>query len=1130
MDAFEILGGPNLRGRGRPRIREPTNNNNRPVGRPKMYGDLSLQERMRLAQKKFQDKKKEQKKKETLRLQDLKIKEEQAKIINREQSKQLQKQQQTIKRNQKNINKQRQQQYTISIYPEYVDTETIRKSSGNTYINHYWDASQIQNLSKISIALGEQEALKYIYQQYQQYKNNNNYYFRFFIEYQIGPQNNKKTITLSTQYVSYKTVLKDMKRIINETYMQYNTQNIGKMTTVIFTVLIPNERAGASSHKSVNQANKIWYSFNKPTRTNCLYTSLYLAMHPDMIEKYMDDPKTINEPSKKLKKHINPEKKEYSTGEELKKSSNYLKRPIILYNNIYQKLEEYHPENNSIDKRKRPTRIKNTLEIQIKDNHYIALIRKTDINITNEKYIDKLESKEVRLEKFNEKCKRITKFRKYEELNTKIATWDIETFCNDDRTIQCYAVGFAMYKDDQEYYKDFWGLDAQFQFFEFLYYNREILNEYTLYAHNGGKFDLMNALKEYLLQSDKWKIDNNIELNGSFIKLNIKSPDGYVINFLDSAKMLVGTLEKLTKDFKVEHQKLIETVNHNDINENNYNDIPELKPYLKNDCLGLLEVMTSFNQTVFDMTYVNETKYNKKKNDWVHNQGGLNMTNFLTGATLSKQYYWNRHYEHYKYPIYTNTDEIDSFIRKSYYGGRVEMSQLGLVEKKLYYLDYTSLYPACGTYDLPYGEPEYIKFNNSSILPDSFFGFIKCLVKTKCNKRRPIHGDKSLNKLCFREHQKWEEMTLFSEEVRYGIEKDMYDYQFIEGYQYLKAPIMKEVFTECFEKKATSKDEGKPAMAQAWKIILNSLYGFWGLRTKDRDSVKIYPKGDSPVFNYLQSGKLLNESDVGNYTILRVLNDLEITDFNVGIASAISSYGRIRLINLIHDIEDMNYKVYMNDTDSIITDCNISKYDDLMQNYMWDGCGDELGSLKNEADELIEKSIKNKDKNIDKVADYLPIELSIVYEYADNDTKDKLKKLALSEIAKKEGGLIAFDRAIFYGCKFYGLQKLFNDKYIDITKCKGYKQTKGKDELTFNDMLKLIDKTKSKDDNDFGYFDMYNKSLEQKQIQFRIPKCNMLSETQPFRYTIPSITKQFKQIYTKGNVDSNGVITPLINM
>ena len=56
---------------------------------------------------------------------------------------------------------------------------------------------------------------------------------------------------------------------------------------------------------------------------------------------------------------------------------------------------------------------------------------------------------------------------------------------------------------------------------------------------------------------------------------------------------------------------------------------------LANDCLGLLEVMSSFNQTVYDMTYVNEKYYSKKKNDFVNNEGGLNMTNFLTGATLA---------------------------------------------------------------------------------------------------------------------------------------------------------------------------------------------------------------------------------------------------------------------------------------------------------------------------------------------------------------------------------------------------------------------------------------------------------------------------------------------------------------
>lgn len=41
------------------------------------------------------------------------------------------------------------------------------------------------------------------------------------------------------------------------------------------------------------------------------------------------------------------------------------------------------------------------------------------------------------------------------------------------------------------------------------------------------------------------------------------------------------------------------------------------------------------------------------------------------------------------------------------------------------------------------------------------------------------------------------------------------------------------------------------------------------------------------------------------------------------------------------------------DTDSIITDCCIKNYPDLMENYMWDGCGKELGSLKNECEDML---------------------------------------------------------------------------------------------------------------------------------------------------------------------------------
>ena len=104
------------------------------------------------------------------------------------------------------------------------------------------------------------------------------------------------------------------------------------------------------------------------------------------------------------------------------------------------------------------------------------------------------------------------------------------------------------------------------------------------------------------------------------------------------------------------------------------------------------------------------------------------------------------------------------------------------------------------------------------------------------------------------------------------------------------------------------------------------------------------------------------------------------------------------------------------------------------------------------------------------------------YEYSDKETKDKLNKLALSEITKKEGGLISFDKGIFCGCKFYSLEKDFDDEKIDMTKCEGYKQSDG-DNLTFRDMEKLIKKSEIKDENEFGYFDKYDNHLEFNETQ-----------------------------------------------
>ena len=265
-------------------------------------------------------------------------------------------------------------------------------------------------------------------------------------------------------------------------------------------------------------------------------------------------------------------------------------------------------------------------------------------------------------------------------------------------------------------------------------------------------------------------------------------------------------------------------------------------------------------------------------------------------------------------------------------------------------------------------------------------------------------------------------------------------------------------------------------MAQVWKIIANSGYGFWGIRVQGRDCILIQDADKSAIYPYLENGKFLNYNEIGDYSIMRVEADLPVADFNVGVASAISSYSRCRLWSLIDAVESKGKNVFMCDTDSVITDCDLSQYPDLMSEFMWDGCGDDLGSLKNEADDFL------KDKK--------------------GLTKDDIKWLK-----EETEGMIYFDDLILGGCKFYTLRKE-GCKNI-IAKCKGYKTGKDGSDLSFED---------------FEYMDGGG-IKDQKQVQFLCPKMNHVSMDEKFALRTPHIYKKFKFAYTKGDVADDGSIT-----
>ena len=379
-----------------------------------------------------------------------------------------------------------------------------------------------------------------------------------------------------------------------------------------------------------------------------------------------------------------------------------------------------------------------------------------------------------------------------------------------------------------------------------------------------------------------------------------------------------------------------------------------------------------------------------------------------------------------------------------------------------------------GIKDLPYGEPVWV--NKFDVF--EHFGFASVLVKSREHMlhKKPLHGLKEDGKLLFRHFQEWTPLTLFSEELKLGIKSGMYEYDIQGGLTFQSAPWMADFFTDAFQRKADAKRDGNPALAQVWKIIANSGYGFWGIRVQDRDCILIQDADKSAIYPYLENGKFLNYNEIGDYSIMRVEDDLPVSDFNVGVASAISSYSRCRLWSLIDAIEEKSGNVFMCDTDSVITNLDLSKYPDLMFEFMWDGCGDDLGSLKNEADDFLKD---------------------------EGHTKDKIKWLK-DEI----GGMIYFDDLILGGCKFYTLRK-DGCKNI-IAKCKGYKKGTDGSELAFEDF----------EDMDGGGV------KGQKQVQFLCPKMNHVSMDGKFAMRTPHIYKKFKFAYTKGVVDDDGDITP----
>jgi DNA polymerase type B, organellar and viral len=473
-----------------------------------------------------------------------------------------------------------------------------------------------------------------------------------------------------------------------------------------------------------------------------------------------------------------------------------------------------------------------------------------------------------------------------------------------------------------------------------------LLNGYTFYVHNLGRFDSIFIIKSLVVNKNItitpiWK-DNAI------LSLTIKYNDFKII-LLDSLQLISGSLENILISFncsiKKGHfpykavskkslfyigNKPLKKFYENNISDQEYLSIPntnwslknETLKYLKSDVEGLLEVVTKFKDSIFD-------KYS------------LDITKFKTLPGLVLAVYTSSYIpDNLKSEIKMIKGELEKEIRGSYFGGNVDI----FINKmdKGYYYDINYQYSTAMLNDMPVGEPLLSLETDLNKIFGFVYGEITCPDENVLQVPFIQYKDPLLKfNNCPRGKFK---RLIFSEEIKYAIKYGYkinieYCYQFKRG---------KDLFTnyvnDHYEIKSSTKDPVQKAIA---KLFLNSLYGRLGMKEIE-DRMEIVDKNEAEFLDKNTNVSIISELGNDRYLIkysgkindnIRSLyskdplisnknkkfnkDEMKNSGLNkarnipsaVHIAAAISSYARI----IINDYKNIpGNPCIMSDTDSVV--------------------------------------------------------------------------------------------------------------------------------------------------------------------------------------------------------------------
>lgn len=414
--------------------------------------------------------------------------------------------------------------------------------------------------------------------------------------------------------------------------------------------------------------------------------------------------------------------------------------------------------------------------------------------------------------------------------------------------------------------------------------NKMIELKGTFYAHFAGGYDnlfLLNVLNDYHV-----KIKN---IKGRLIKISVyytEKSHKKLFELRDSFPILPSGLESLTKSFgitlPIDEKKYASYKKRRDKIETFTRE--ELEEYVAVDTIALYKILVE-SLKVFE------------KKDFKLTIAGEAMSTF---RTMNPD----------EYKGMCLPSKLDTYLRRALTGGRVEVFKRQGFNLKHY--DFKSMYPdVMRNKEYPAGVAIYTqKFNKDKL------GIYTVEVESPKLQIPFLHAYSKEGKLLF-PNGKWT-ATYTSVEIEKAL-KLGYKIKIIDGYYFTKRakPFIKYV-DHFYNMKAEAERNKQPARRHIAKLYLNSLFGKFGQRRKFQKIMRI----EGSFFEMARKFSILDVIEELNSVVVEDESKSPFT--TVHIACFVTAYARIKLYERIEEVIEKGGEVYYCDTDSIITNIDLT--------------------------------------------------------------------------------------------------------------------------------------------------------------------------------------------------------------